>query len=139
MIQAAKKAVGGLQVREVWMEQEDDGAYYWVAGRKGKDKYGVTTLPDGTLVEVEMPMQRVPGKIRSAAGKAVRGIKLGREASQVTEDGVTFFLLTGKAGGKEYEITIGLDGKILEIDGPEDEDDAPPALRPAPDDDVEAF
>jgi hypothetical protein len=142
VLKAARKAIPGLKTREVWMEREDDVNYWWVSGRRGKDKYAVTTLADGTLVEIEMPIHRVPSKIRAVVAKAFPKLTLDRTATRETEDGESFFVLKGTLDGKDHTLTIGLDGELLE--GGDGDRGAPITvpknkIKPGPDGDIETF
>jgi hypothetical protein len=65
----------------------------------------------------EIPLSSVPKKVLDAAKKAVPGIKL-------TEVEIEVYELEGILNGKEYEIEVTSDGKVLEveIEGEIDED-----------------
>jgi len=67
--------------------------------------------------EEDIPLDKVPEKIKAAAEKAVKGIKL-TEAE--LEDGV--YELEGKVGDDEYEIKITPEGKVIKIEKEDDDD-----------------
>lgn len=59
-----------------------------------------------------------------AARQAVENITL-TEAAVEEEDGQTVYVLEGAADGKEYEIEVTADGKVLDVEqeGVDDDDD----------------
>jgi uncharacterized membrane protein YkoI len=68
----------------------------------------------------------VPAAAVKAAQGAVEGVTL-TEAEVEKEDGETVYILDGTADGKEYEIEVTAEGKVLEVeeeteDDEEDED-----------------
>jgi len=64
----------------------------------------------------------VPEPALTAAQGAVEGITL-TEAEMETEDGQTVYVLEGEAAGKEYEIEVTADGKVLEVEEETEQDD----------------
>lgn len=81
--------------------------------------------------EKEIALSEVPAAAVAAARGAVDGITL-TEAEVETEDGQCLYTLEGTAQGKEYEIEVAPDGKVLEVeqedeaddnDGPDDQED----------------
>lgn len=77
--------------------------------------------------EKEIALSELPDKVREAAEGAVDGIVL-KEAEMEKEDGKWIYEVEGVADGKEYEIEITPEGKILEI---EEEDDRQERRREA--------
>lgn len=73
--------------------------------------------------EKEIPITQVPVVAVEAAQQAVDNITL-TEAG-VEKEGRTVYVLEGTANGKEYEIEVTTDGKVLEVEqeGMDDEDD----------------
>jgi len=69
----------------------------------------------------EIPLSQVPTEAVEAAQSAVEGITL-TEAEMEEEEGITVYELEGMANGIEYEIEVTADGKVLEVEQ-EDEDD----------------
>jgi len=66
-------------------------------------------------------LSKVPEPALDAAKAAVPGIVLtGAEVEE--EDGQTIYDLTGMAEGKEYEIEVTAEGKVLEIEQDDDAD-----------------
>ena len=63
----------------------------------------------------------VPALVMNAAKKAVPGIKITRAEKEKNDD-QTIYELKGNAAGKEYEIKISAQGKVLKAEG-DDEDD----------------
>lgn len=71
--------------------------------------------------EEKVPLDQVPAAVKDAATKAVAGLTL-TEAEVEVEDGVTVYELDGTADGKEYEVKVTADGKVLKAEQ-EDEDE----------------
>jgi len=66
--------------------------------------------------EEEIPLSEVPAPVMTAAQGAVEGF-VPEEAEVETEKGQMVYELEGQAAdGKEYEIEISVDGKVLEIE-----------------------
>ncbi|NOT30577.1 MAG: hypothetical protein HOP15_09045 [Planctomycetes bacterium] len=71
----------------------------------------------------ELALDQVPAAIKQAAEAAVPGFVL-VSAETETEKGARHYCLVGTAGGESVEIELGTDGKVLEIErGEADEDD----------------
>ena len=65
--------------------------------------------------EKEIPLSQVPQPAIGATEGAVKGITL-TEAEMEKKDGQTVYILEGEAAGKEYEIEVTADGKVLEVE-----------------------
>lgn len=72
--------------------------------------------------EKEVPLSEVPQAALTAAEGAVEGITL-TEAEMEEEDGQTVYVVEGEAAGKEYEIEVTADGKVLEVEEETEDDD----------------
>ncbi len=72
--------------------------------------------------EKEIPLSQVPAAVVAAARGAVDGITL-TEAEVETEDGQFVYTLEGAAQGKEYEIEVTPDGRVLEVEQEDEADD----------------
>ncbi len=88
---------------------------------------GCACLDDMFEKEKEVPLSEVPPEALKAAQGAVDGITI-TEAEMEKEDGETVYILEGQANGKEYEIEVTPEGKVLETeeeteDNDEGEDD----------------
>lgn len=88
---------------------------------------GCATLDDLFEQEKDVPLSEVPQEVLEAAQGAVDGITI-TEAETEKEDGETVYILEGQANGKEYEIEVTPEGKVLEVeeeteDDEEDEDE----------------
>ncbi len=88
---------------------------------------GCASLEDLFENEKEIPLSEVPAAAVKAAQGEVEGINL-TEAEVEEEDGETVYILDGTAAGKEYEIEVTAEGKVLEVeeeteDDEEDNDD----------------
>ncbi|MEE4659660.1 MAG: PepSY domain-containing protein [Halieaceae bacterium] len=81
-------------------------------------------LPACALFEQEedIPLAEVPPVVMQAAQNAVPGITI-TEAELEKDDGEMIYELTGEADGQEYEIEIGADGSVLEIEQEEVEEE----------------
>ncbi len=100
-------------------------AWYFVFGLVVIFGLGCATLNDMFEKEKEVPLSEVPEEALEAAQGAVDGIEI-TEAEMETEDGETVYVFEGEANGKEYEIEVTPDGKVLEVEeeaenGEEDE------------------
>lgn len=73
--------------------------------------------------EEEVALDKLPAAVRAAAEKAVPGIVL-QEADRETEDGTVVYDVEGEANGKEYELEITADGKVLEVESEDDDSEA---------------
>ena len=72
--------------------------------------------------EEEVALGDVPEAVKKAALAAVPGLVL-VEAERETEHGSTVYSLEGTAGGEAVEVEVSADGKVLEIERGEDEDE----------------
>lgn len=71
--------------------------------------------------EQELALSDVPQAVKDAALAAVPGLLMS-EAETELENGVRTYCIEGSADGKEYEIEISADGRVLEVET-EDEDE----------------
>ena len=72
--------------------------------------------------EEELALDQVPASVKKAAEVAVPGFVL-KSAEKETEEGALHYCLEGTAAGEAVEIEVSTDGKVLEIERGEDEDD----------------
>ena len=101
-------------------------AWYFVFGLILICGLGCACLDDMFEKEKEVPLSEVPAEALKAAQGAVEGITI-TEAEMEKEDGKTGYVFEGQANGKEYEIEVTPEGKVLETeekakDDGEDED-----------------
>lgn len=96
-------------------------AWYLVIGLVLVCLVGCESLESLFEKEKEIPLSQVPEAALTAAQGAVEGITL-TEAEMETEDGQTVYLLEGEAAGKEYEIEVTADGKVLEVEEATEDD-----------------
>lgn len=75
----------------------------------------------GNEGEQEIALSDVPQAVKDAALAAVPGLQMS-EAETELENGVRTNCIEGSADGKEYEIEISADGRVLEVEA-EDEDE----------------
>jgi len=91
---------------------------------------GCATLDDLFEQEKEVPLSEVPDEALKAAQGAVDGVTI-TEAEMEKDDGETVYVFEGEANGKEYEIEVTPQGKVLEVEeegkddgmGDDEEDD----------------
>lgn len=76
---------------------------------------GCASLDDMFEKEKDVPLSDVPPVALKAAQGAVDGITI-TEAEMEKEDGKTVYLFEGQASGKEYEIEVTPEGKVLEVE-----------------------
>ena len=74
---------------------------------------------DGSKI---VPVKQVPALVINAAKKEVPGIKI-TGAEKEENDDETIYELKGNAAGKEYEIKISSQGKVLKAGKDDDEED----------------
>ena len=60
----------------------------------------------------KIALDQVPADVKAAAEQSVKGIVL-TEAEKKTKKGVVVWELTGKADGKEYEVKVSADAKVI--------------------------
>jgi hypothetical protein len=65
--------------------------------------------------EKEVPLSDVPQEALKAAQGAIDGITI-TEAEMEKEDGQTIYVFEGESNGKEYEIEVTPEGKVLETE-----------------------
>ena len=109
-------------------------------GKKKEKKGKENEKEDGK--DEKVALDQLPAAVKAAAEDAVKGIVL-TEAEKETKNGVVIYEIDGKAGGKEYELKIAADGKVLKVkeeknddkDGDneddDDDDDGGKAKKPA--------
>jgi hypothetical protein len=83
---------------------------------------GCATLDELFEQEKEVPLSEVPAEALKAAQGAVDGVTI-TEAEMEKEDGQTVYVFEGEANGKEYEIEVTPEGKVLEVEEEADEED----------------
>ncbi|MHC4206576.1 MAG: PepSY domain-containing protein [Planctomycetota bacterium] len=83
---------------------------------------GCATFDDMFDKENEVPLSEVPAEALEAAQGAVDGVTI-TEAEMEKEDGETVYVFEGEANGKEYEIEVTPEGKVLEVEEEGDEED----------------
>lgn len=76
---------------------------------------GCASLDDLFEKEKEIPLSEVPPEALKAAQGAVDGVTI-TEAEMEKEDGETVYVFEGEANGKEYEIEVTPQGKVLEVE-----------------------
>lgn len=80
--------------------------------------YGDDDHDDSKII----PLTKVPALVTNAAKKAVPNLKItGAETEQ--NDNKTIYELKGNADGKDYEIKIAPDGKVLKTEIDDEDDD----------------
>ncbi len=72
--------------------------------------------------EERIALADVPAPAMKAARGAVAGIDI-TGCEREMEDGVMVYELQGTAGGKEYEVECTADGRVLEVEDADDEED----------------
>jgi hypothetical protein len=97
-------------------------AWYFVFGLVVICGLGCATLDELFEQEKEVPLSEVPAEALKAAQGAVDGVTI-TEAEMEKEDGQTVYVFEGEANGKEYEIEVTSEGKVLEVEEEADEED----------------
>ena len=76
---------------------------------------GCASLDELFEKEKDVPLSEVPQEALKAAQGAVDGITI-TEAETEKEDGETVYIFDGELNGKEYEIEVTSEGKVLEVE-----------------------
>lgn len=97
-------------------------AWYFVFGLVLICGLGCASLDDMFEQEKDVPLSEVPQEALKAAQGAVDGITI-TEAEMEKEDGETVYLFDGELNGKEYEIEVTPEGKVLEVEEEAEEDE----------------
>ena len=126
VLEAARKAVPGIKLTEAEVEKTRKGVVYELEGNVEGKEYEIEVSAEGKVLEIEqdeeeIPLSKVPEKVLEAARKALPGIKLTEAEVEKTRKGVVYEL-EGSLGGKEYEIEVTAEGRVLGTEQ-EDEDD----------------
>ena len=79
----------------------------------------VAPQADDDDTEELIRIDQIPAAVKRAATAAVPGLVI-HEAEKEVEDGFLLYCLEGTANGKEYEVEVTAEGKVVEI---EEEDD----------------
>ena len=72
--------------------------------------------------EQPIALDQVPAAVKKAAEAAVPGLVL-KKAETETEEGALHYCLEGTADGEAVEVEVSTDGKVLEVERGEEEDD----------------
>jgi len=72
--------------------------------------------------ERTIALGEVPRSVQEAALAAVPGIAFTSAETEI-EDGIRVYCLSGSAGGKAYEVEVAADGRVLEIESEDGEDE----------------
>ena len=72
--------------------------------------------------EEKVPLDAVPKPVVDAALAAVPGLVI-EQVERELEKGVLVYDLEGKAGGVRFEVEVTAEGKVLEVERGEDDDD----------------
>jgi len=134
---AVKAEFPGAVVGEMEQETEDGVAVYEVELTRGGKEMEVTVTADGTIVEVETEIAQadLPKAVAAAIAKAAGGAKLTEiereETRAVVRDGKLVKLDKPKVtyeaeflkDGREVEVEVAPDGKILKTETEDDDED----------------
>lgn len=126
--QAALAAMPGIELVEAEVEQERQGMVYELEGTLDGKRYEIEVTSDGTVLEVELeedeeiPVTELPQLVRQAAEKALPGAEL-IEAEIVRPASGMAYEIEARQDGKEYEILVGADGRLLGIEEESEEGD----------------
>jgi len=82
----------------------------------------------------KIPLADVPAAVKDAAVKAVDGLTL-TEAEKEVKNGAVVYELKGTASGKEYEVKVSADGKVLKTEEEKGEKEEKAGKKKEKDDD----
>jgi len=118
------KEAGGAPIKEIEKETEDGKVVFEAEFVRDGKKTEVKVDAAGKLLstEVEISLDDVPAAVKATILKAAGGAKI-TEVEKETANGVTTYEAEFVADGKEVEITVGADGKLLKKEAEDDDDD----------------
>jgi uncharacterized membrane protein YkoI len=128
---AAEQAVPGMQLVAAELERTRNGWVYELEGIAEGKRYEVELTESGKVLEVELEtdeevaLSEMPESVVQAAHNAVPGIKL-VEAEIVQGKKGLLYEIEGVLSGKEYEMLVTPEGKVLATSrdtGDDDDDD----------------
>lgn len=131
--------VEGIELRSVRLYEDDGRKMARFEGAVGGDKFEIRMTAAGDILHVEVPLARVPKIVMAAARKVSKIAEFRDQIERKTDDGVKIYEMRGKERGRDIEIRITAEGKVIEVDreGGEDEPhekDAAAEPRPVEDD-----
>ena len=97
----------GARLVHVFKAEEDGDTYYEAAYVKGGLKHTATTLADGTLVSVQLPLNEAPAAVQKAIGEEKAFVV---RLEQQFEDNESFFEATLRSRGKTTKLELKADG-----------------------------
>ena len=117
------KEAGGAPIKEIEKETEDGKVVFEAEFVRDGKKTEVKVDAAGKLLstEVEISLDDVPAAVKATILKAAGGAKI-TEVEKETANGVTTYEAEFVADGKEVEITVGADGKLLKKEAEDDDD-----------------
>jgi uncharacterized membrane protein YkoI len=118
------KAAGGAPIKEIEKETENGKVVFEAEFVRDGKKTEVEVDAAGKLLstEVEISLDDVPAAVKATILKAAGGAKIAEVEKEIA-NGVTTYEAEFVADGKEVEITVAADGKLLEREVEDDADD----------------
>jgi len=120
------KEAAGAKIGEIEKEIENGTLTYEATFVRDGKTVEIEVAPTGKLLctEVELALGDVPAAVKATILKEANGAKI-EEVEMATEGGKTFYEAEFEVGGKEVEIKVAPDGKLLgrEIEDGDDDDD----------------
>lgn len=101
------------------VEVDEDGK---VLGKEPADAEDKEDADDGEGSEVEVKLADVPAAVRKTLQEQAKGATIDTVEKQIGKDGKTTYEADVVIGGKEHEVKVAEDGKLISNE-PEDEDD----------------
>ena len=121
---AIKEHAGDAKIEKIEKESEGGKLVYEAEFKTEGRETELKIAPDGTLLgmEQEISLDQAPEAVRGAIERQVGGAKI-TEIELETEGGKTTYEVEFTRNGKEYELQIDPNGKILKLEEEEDDDD----------------
>jgi len=118
VMQAAERAVSGVQWSYAQTEQEDGRTVYEIGGENAQGQLvEVDVLEDGTIEEIErqITMQDVPQQVQQALQREVQGFRPSLIETSERDGQVAMYEFEGTADGQETVVEIAPDGSVESV------------------------
>jgi hypothetical protein len=132
VMDAAKKAVPGIEVKHATKETMNDVVSFKLAGMaNGKDAMVIVSA-DGKVQDTQMGIEvkDVPAPVSDAAMKAVMGLTI-EKAMKGLQGEMSYFVLKGKVKDMAAEIKVMADGIVITVEQAVNVKDVPGAVTDA--------
>lgn len=128
--EAIKKAADGAKVKQVEKVTDGDKVIFEAIIVKGGKNIEVEFTPDGKIIlmEEEVKLADCPAPVQATIKEQVGKGKINL-LEKVIKDGVTYYEAEITKDGKDFEVFIALDGKVMETKAATPEKPEAPAKK----------